>query len=210
MGQRTDPARSYEAIDDADLARLGRTADADLHAFFARNPHLAGWRDRVRIIALAQGAAEHRLRSRRGIWDLDLIVGFAAATTLRHRPFLRRIPTSSDWGPSKLGRCPSAPRRSRPAVPRRAQSRSTRLDGRAVDVMLWVIPNRPNPVEALREWLSGRAAKHRNPARKPDVANEPIILIRPRLGQIAWDPGIPPPARPKTAGHRKPQGVAPP
>ena len=61
-----DPARSYERLDTSDLARLGRAAPAELDAFFARNPHLAGWRDRVRIIALAQGGAEHYLRGRRG------------------------------------------------------------------------------------------------------------------------------------------------
>ena len=71
-----DPARSYEPLDTADLARLGRAAHAELDAFFARNPHLAGWRDRVRIIALAQGGAEHYLRGRRGIRDLDVIVCF--------------------------------------------------------------------------------------------------------------------------------------
>ena len=52
-----DPARSYERLGKSDLVRLGRAAHAELDAFFARNPHLAGWRDRVRIIALAQGGA---------------------------------------------------------------------------------------------------------------------------------------------------------
>ena len=67
-----------ERIDDADLARLGRAADADLELFFARNPHLDDWRQRVVAVALAQGGAEHRLRGERGIWDLDVIVCFAS------------------------------------------------------------------------------------------------------------------------------------
>src|SRR5260221_9438753 len=37
-------ARSTEQIDDADLSRLGRAADADLEFFFERNPHLEEWR----------------------------------------------------------------------------------------------------------------------------------------------------------------------
>jgi hypothetical protein len=68
--------RSYEVLDDDDLRRLGRVADADLERFFARNPDLSGWRERIAIVALAQGAAEHRLRGKRGIKDLDVIVCF--------------------------------------------------------------------------------------------------------------------------------------
>jgi hypothetical protein len=68
---KRDPARSYETLDDDDLARLGRVADADVEAFFARNPYLHSRRDRLVLVALAQGAAEHRLRGERGIWDLD-------------------------------------------------------------------------------------------------------------------------------------------
>jgi hypothetical protein len=182
--------RSKKAVDDVDLERLGRTADAELDAFFARNRHLTGWRDRVCIVALAQGAAEHRLRGRRGIWDLDVIVCFAHSPTLPR--LFRRVVTSWDWGPSKFGRCPYDP----PAY-----------TGRAVDVMLWVIPDTADPVEALREWLAGRKA---NAGRKPDLANEPVILIRPRLGEVVWDPGAAPPPKTKKGGHRRPQGVAPP
>ena len=62
-----DPARSYERLDKSDLARLGRAARTELEAFFARNPNLADWRDRMRIIAFAQGGAEHYLRGRHGL-----------------------------------------------------------------------------------------------------------------------------------------------
>jgi DNA-binding CsgD family transcriptional regulator len=34
-----DPARSYEPVDDADLARLARLAEAECDGFFGRNPH---------------------------------------------------------------------------------------------------------------------------------------------------------------------------
>src|SRR5262249_27948466 len=41
-GTDRDPARSYERLDTSDLARLGRAAQAELDAFFAPKPRLAG------------------------------------------------------------------------------------------------------------------------------------------------------------------------
>src|SRR5206468_7196250 len=131
-----------------------------------------GWRERLSAVALAQGAAEHLLRGTRGIWDFDLIVCFAETDTLP-RLFRRQV-VPWDWGPSKFGRCPYEP----PAY-----------TGRAVDVKLWVIPDMPDPADALRQWLSDRLEKKPNPARHPDVAHEPVVLIRPqeRLGEVVWE-----------------------
>jgi hypothetical protein len=192
-GADSDLARSYERLDESDLARLGRAAEAEIKAFFLRNPRLADWQDRIGIIALAQGGAEHYLRGRRGIWDLDVIVCFAADPRLP-RLFRRKV-VSWDWGPSKLGRCPYDP---------------PEYTGRAVDFAFWVIPDRTSVVAGLREWLAARAARYPNPSRKPDLAHEPVILIHPNLGSVAWDPGGAPPPTPKTAGHRKPHGLVPP
>jgi hypothetical protein len=180
-----DPTRSCEPLDQADLERLGRLADAELDEFFARNPRLAAWRGRVRFIALAQGGAEHYLRRQRGIWDLDIIICFAYDPTLPR--LFRRNPTHWDWGPSKFGRCPYD---------------DPSYTGRAVDVMLWVIPDRPDPIEGLREWLSERVAKKPNAIRTPDLAHEPVVLIRPERGRVVWDPPSVPPPRDKTEGHR--------
>jgi hypothetical protein len=191
MAHEHDPARSYEPIDKADLERLGRVADAELDSFFDRNRHLADWRDRARIVALAQGGAEHYLRGQRGIWDLDVVVCFTA-----QRPtLLRRQVTSWDWGPSKFGRCPYDP---------------PEYTGRAVDVKLWVIPERRDPIEAVREWLAATLAKSPDPLRKRDLAQEPVILIRPTLGAIAWDPGAPPLPGLKSSAYRPPVRLAPP
>ena len=191
-GERgVDPARSYEPITDSDLERLGRVADADLASFFKRNPRLRPWRARVAIVALAQGAADHRLRGGRGIWDFDVIVGFSEAAELP-RLFRRQV-VSWDWGPSKFGRCPFDP---------------LEYTGRAVDLKYWLIPAR-DPVESLRAWLTDRARRHPNPFREPDISHEPVILIRPSLGQVVWDPPNVPAPRPKTRGHRRPHGLAP-
>ena len=186
--------RSMEEITDADLERLARVADADLGPFFERNPHLHDWRERIFAVALAQGAAEHRLRGERGIWDLDVIVCFDGPRS-RH---LRRQVVHWDWGLSRLGRCPYDPRE---------------YTGRAVDVKFWVFPARPDPAEAPRAWLEARLKAAPDPRRSPDLAHEPVILIWPpdRLGEVVWDPQIAPPAKQTTTKRRrKPVGLAPP
>src|SRR5260370_803744 len=143
-----DVARSYERLDESDLARLGRAAEAELTAFFARKPHLAGWQDRLRIVALAQGGAEHYLRGRRGIWDLDVIVCFAEDPRLPR--LFRRMVVSWDWGPSKLGRCPYDP---------------PEYTGRAVDVAFRVIPDRTSAAAALRDGLTAAVTERERLAR---------------------------------------------
>jgi len=186
-----------EPVDDADLERLGRAADRDLQRFFTRNPHLEGWRDRVVAVALAQGAAEHRLRGERGVWDLDVIVCFASPDG-RWRE-LRRPVVCWDWGPSKFGRCPFDP---------------PEYTGRAVDVKYWVLlATAEDPAAGLRAWLESRLAKKPNPIRAADLAHEPVILIRPeeRFGDVVWDPNMAPPAKQETfKRRRRPVGLVPP
>jgi hypothetical protein len=178
-----DPARSYEPVELSDLERLARIADVELDEFYQRNPRLEAWRSRVAAIALAQGGAEHYIRGKRGIWDLDLIVCVASDPTLPR--LFRRNPTMWDWGPSKFGRCPLD---------------DLSLTGRAVDVMFWVIPP-GDPVEAIPTWLAGRRAKKPNALTSPDLAHEPVVLIRPELGRVVWDPPDVPAPRLKTSGH---------
>ena len=135
-----------------------------------------------------KAGAEHYLRGRRGVRDLDVIVCFAEDPRLPR--LFRRMVVSWDWGPSKLGRCPHDP---------------PEYTGRAVDVAFWVIPDRPSAVAGLREWLAGRAARRVDPERNPDLAHEPVVLIHPDLGSVAWDPGGVPPPRPQ-----RQQGIASP
>jgi hypothetical protein len=135
----------------------------------------------VRIVALAQGGADHYLRGRRGVWDLDVIVCFAHNSALPR--LWRRMVRSWDWGTSKLGRGPYDP---------------PEYIGRAVDIAFWVIPDRPDPVAALREWLADRAAKHANPNRRPDLAHEPSSSSGPISDR---SPGIRPTCRRRGRRH---------
>lgn len=186
-----DPVRSYEPIDDGDLARLARLADAECDQFFGRNRHLAHWRDQLRFTALGQGGADHYLRGERGIWDLDLLLLFAQHPDDDPKPYLRRSVRSWDWGSSKFGRCPYDP---------------PGYTGRAVDVALWVIPDTQDPLDGLRAWLERRHTKNRGAA---DLAHEPVVLVAPEPGRVVWDPPIVPPPTHKTTGHRRPVGVVP-
>lgn len=181
-----DPARSYEPIDDADLQRLGRLAGAEVDEFFARNPHRGSWRDQERFVALIQGGAEHYIRGARGIWDLDIAVFFAQHPKDTMRPYLRRAPRRWDWGPSKFGRC---------------RFDDPSYTGRAVDVMLWVIPNTRDPLDGLIAWLQGRRAAKPEPEKAPDLSHEPVVLIAPDRGRVVWDPPDVPAPRLKTDGH---------
>jgi hypothetical protein len=133
------------------------------------------------------------VRGKRGIWDLDVIVCFDGPRS-KH---LRRPVVHWDWGPSSFGRCPYDP---------------PEYTGRAVDVKYWVIPGAPDPADALRGWLEARVRAAPDPIRSPDLAHEPVILIRPsdRLGEVVWDPQLAPPAKQTTTKmRRKPVGLAP-
>lgn len=81
------------------LERLGGVAVADWEAMLGRCPHLVGWCGQAKVIPLAQGAAEHFVRSRRGIGDLDVIVWIINDPALPR--LSRRQVVSWDWGPSK-------------------------------------------------------------------------------------------------------------
>jgi hypothetical protein len=185
-----DPARSYATVVKDDLERLGRCADADLNRFIARNRQHAQIHDRLLVIALAQGGAEHYVRGQRGIWDLDIIVCFEGDPSKQ----LRRPVVSWDWGESKFGRCPFDP---------------PEYKGRAVDVKYWQMHARPDPIDALQTWLRARAAQHPERSRRLDISHEPIVLIRPEFAELVWDPGPPPPVGTKTDAHRRPVGEAP-
>ncbi len=164
--------RAFVPIEEADLERLARLALADLEDLFGRRLQLGRlYRDRLLLLCLAQGAAEHLRHGRHGVKDFDVWAFFAARP---ERPFPWRRHGRRDFGPSKFGRHPRAPTR-------RA------WQGRVVDLFGRSIPCAPGegPVEAVRAWLAaGRSASARHLARRPLVALHPAWL----RGRILWDP----------------------
>ena len=153
--------RSYEPIDEEDLARLARLAAADRQRFFVTRPEYAG---RYLGAALCQGAGQHYVDLARGdpqpngIKDLGVWSFFAALPVARF-PAARRL-TRADFGPSKFG-------------------------SRRVDLLLRAlpVPVEADPVAAIRDWLrEGRTESARQLARKGVVMIDPPPL----RGCIAW------------------------
>ena len=66
-------------------------------------------------------------------------------------------------------------------------------------------PAAPEPVEALCAWFDKRhrLRNFNEPREDLDVSDEPVVLLRPRLGEVVWDPG-PASAAPKVEGAPSP------
>jgi hypothetical protein len=78
-----------------------------------------------------------------------------------------------------------------------------------VDVKYWVFPHGHDAVAGLRTWLEWRLSRSPDPMLTPDLAQEPVILLRPHLGKLIWDPDVAPPLQNKRSGHRPPRGRVP-
>ena len=66
-----------QTIELEDLARLRRIATQDRELFFARNPDVAIYSDRLITVALCQGAALHFVDRKNGVKDLDVWTFYA-------------------------------------------------------------------------------------------------------------------------------------
>ena len=96
--------RSREPLRQDDLRRLADLALADLKQLFDRRPETgARYRDRLLVLCLYQGAAEHFVRPGHGIKDLDV---WAFVTQQPDGPFPYRRRGVVDFGRSQLGRQP--------------------------------------------------------------------------------------------------------
>ncbi len=161
--------RSFEPLAAADLKRLAELALNDLERLFTRRPDTGDlYRDRLLMLCLCQGGAEHFVRRKRGVKDLD-VWGFFSEHPARPFPYRRR--GVQDFGPSRLGRHPD----------------DVGFKGRRVDIIgrsIRCAPDQSAP-DSVREWLrSGKTDSARL------ISQRPVIAIHPEgdCGSVIWDP----------------------
>ncbi|HXV29777.1 MAG TPA: hypothetical protein VD840_05550 [Sinorhizobium sp.] len=132
--------RSYELLNRADLERIASVAIRTLAAIFERAPVAGLYRDRIVLLALAQGSALHYLNGTNGIKDFDVWAFFEAGAA---KPFPHRKRWCADFGPSRFGRHPDD-----------IGYRGRRLDlmGRSIDVA-----DGESAQDAVRRWLASPA-----------------------------------------------------
>ncbi|MBP2237107.1 hypothetical protein J2Z31_003621 [Sinorhizobium kostiense] len=132
--------RSYELLTSADLERISSVAMEALAGIFDRAPVAGLYRDRLLLLALAQGGALHYLNGTNGIKDFDVWAFFEAGAA---KPFPHRKRWSTDFGPSRFGRHPD----------------DAGYSGRRLDLMgrSITLGNGDPPQDAVRRWLGSGA-----------------------------------------------------
>ncbi|EEW23754.1 hypothetical protein [Rhodobacter ferrooxidans] len=163
--------RSFEPLTAADLQRLAGLAYDDLQELFARRTETGElYRHRLLMICLCQGGAEHFVRQRSGIKDLDVWAFFSEHPA---RPFPYRRRGVKDFGPSHLGRHPN----------------DIGFQGRRVDIIGRSIKRNLDQTaqDSVLEWLrEGRTDSAKL------ISQRPVIVVYPEgiRGSVIWDPGV--------------------
>jgi hypothetical protein len=99
-----DAERSFERLRREDLARLRDVAQEALAERISSTPVGGLYADRLLLLALCQGAAQHYLDGAHGVKDLDVWAFFRSGP---EKPFPWRARWTADFGPSHLGRSPA-------------------------------------------------------------------------------------------------------
>jgi hypothetical protein len=156
--------RSYERLTEADLRRL-RQVTLDKIAMVVQSAPVAGlYRDRLIVLALCQGSAQHQIDGSHGIKDLDVWAFFRAGP---QKPFPWRSLWHADFGLSHLGHNPD----------------DVGYLGRRIDIIGRSIPVDANetPLEAVRKWLGGYSKSARLIAERPVIGLYPDMLFNVRI-----------------------------
>jgi hypothetical protein len=158
--------RCYEPLTNDDLARLSGIARDVLRNRAFRTPVGRTYSDRLILLALCQGGAQHYVDGVTGVKDLDVWAFFRGGID---KPFPWRARWSADFGPSRLGRHPA----------------DKGYLGRRVDVMGRSISSKETSAEnAVLEWLHGRSKSARL------LVKRPVIMLFPQelFAKPLWSP----------------------
>ncbi|NRP70787.1 hypothetical protein ILFOPFJJ_01669 [Ensifer psoraleae] len=156
--------RSYERLTPEDLEEIAAVALRTLAAIFDRAPVAGLYRDRLLLLALAQGGALHYLDGVNGLKDIDVWAFFAAGPARR---FPHRKRWCVDFGPSRFGRHPA----------------DLGYRGRRLDLMgrsIAIAPGEP-PQQAVRHWLAMRSRSPVELRKKPMFSLFPQAFFGERL-----------------------------
>ncbi len=147
-----DSERCFEPLTDDDLARLSGIAQNILRNRVFRTPVGRRYKDRLILLALCQGGAQHYLDGVSGVKDLDVWAFFRGGID---KPFPWRVRWRADFGPSRLGRHPA----------------DKGYLGRRVDVMgRSIAAIEMNGEDAVLAWLHGRSTSARLLVKRPVIA----------------------------------------
>jgi hypothetical protein len=187
--------RSYAPLTDAHLAHLSVIADED-HRHFTRRQGRPEYSARRLCVALAQGAALHRLDGTTGVKDIDVWTFYAA---IPGQPFaFGQRKRHVDFGVSEHGRNSYPDHFEHRQLPR-----WSRFTGRRVDLMIRSLPVPPEAsshaiLDALRRWLSAGARRRRTDQgdKMPSnwwLAQKAVVLIDPIAdrGRVVWPATMP-------------------
>lgn len=174
MSDAPREARSFERIEEADLARLAEIGRVALARTCRPGNGSHFYADRLELLCFCQGAALHHRQSTslntavedwRGIHDFD-VWGFFRGVP--GRPFANRTLQEEDFGLSRFGKSPGDTKR---------KGRKVDVAGRAIDFQ-----DGEDAVSAVRRWI-------RSPGKSPRLIRQrPVYVISPGadFGKMIW------------------------
>lgn len=153
--------RSFERIDDDDLAKLCEIAREDSEQFLSRRPR---YKATVICIALCQGAALHYADAQNGVKDFDVWTFYANGET---PAFPARRLQVADFGESKFGRNPD----------------DAGFLGRRVDLLGRSIESEQDPISSIQTYL--RQPRTRTAV---ELSRKAVVFLWPAhlRGKVVW------------------------